>query len=138
MRCVGVVFVSVWYIFATRVVWGRNHVPCSDSENKIPLHIRAIPTRDTEEHAHSNGLLVQTAVDHINGMTGILDEYHLCYRFDIAHVSTFSCIMMIIVTTGFNVPGGSKNEPYFTNGAINVMCVRWGVCIIGDLWELRE
>ncbi len=82
-------FVTVLSLIITRVVWGRKPVPCSDSGNKIPLHIRAIPTRDTEEHARSNGLLVQTAVDHINGMTGILDEYHLCYRFDIAYVSTF-------------------------------------------------
>ena len=62
-----------------------NH--CNSHKNKTYLHIRSIMTRQSEMESREFGLILQTAVDHINNMEGILDDYYICFGWNHAKVS---------------------------------------------------
>ena len=61
----------------------------SNVANKIPLHIRSIMTFETEIQSGEFAVMLQAAADHINNMEGILDDYHICFRWDYAEVGFY-------------------------------------------------
>ena len=60
---------------------------CNLNGNRTHLHIRSIMVRQNEMESREFGMLLQAAVDHINNMNGILDDYFICFRWDHATVS---------------------------------------------------
>ncbi len=63
---------------------------CSNAGNKTVIHLRAMMTRDTEAAARQVGYVAQAAAEHINDLSGILDDYYICFRFDVVLVSSSS------------------------------------------------
>ncbi|XP_072037336.1 gamma-aminobutyric acid type B receptor subunit 2-like [Amphiura filiformis] len=45
-------------------------------------------SRETESEARELGMVAETAANHINGIEGILDDYYICFRWDIVPNTT--------------------------------------------------
>ena len=60
----------------------NSSVSCKFSEEKIPIHIRGMMTRTTESLSKEAGSVMEAAVNHINNMEGILDDYHICFQWN--------------------------------------------------------
>ncbi len=73
-----VIFLSISY--------AKNDI-CSNNGNKTALHIRSIMTRQSEAESQELGTVLQAAVNHINNMEGVLDNYYICFKWKHAKVS---------------------------------------------------
>ena len=79
--------VNVIVLFCIASV-ARSTDHCNPKGNKTHLQIRSIMTRQNPMESRDFGMLLQAAVDHINNMKGILDDYFICFRWHHAEVST--------------------------------------------------
>ena len=55
---------------------------CKLSKEKIPVHIRGMMTRTSVSLSKEAGSVMEAAVNHINNMEGILDDYHICFQWN--------------------------------------------------------
>ena len=60
---------------------------CSNSGNRTVIHLRSMMTRESEAIARRSGDVGEIAANHINGMSGLLDDYYICFRSDVVLVS---------------------------------------------------
>ncbi|XP_072037334.1 gamma-aminobutyric acid type B receptor subunit 2-like [Amphiura filiformis] len=75
---------------------------CSWNETKIPIHIRSIMTFESEFESGEHALFLQAAADHMNSIDGILDRYHICFRWD--HATDTSHALSILYDYIYNGP----------------------------------
>ena len=61
---------------------------CNPPRDKIPVHVRCIMTRENRERSGEFAAVSVAAMRHVNEIGGILDDYHVCYQWDHAKVSS--------------------------------------------------